>query len=129
MSFCKNCGAAIGDDAQFCNFCGTKVVTTEVHITKDGMDVPLPEIQESKDIVQVNIINNTQEPPKRTTNSWMGIVGFVLSFFIYTSPISIVLGILDLILQKGRRHGLAIWGIVLGCIFSVVLIIILAATR
>lgn len=58
----------------------------------------------------------------------MAIVGFILSFFVVTSPLAVILGILDLILlrKKFRGHGLAVAGIVIGAGLSVILFILIA---
>ena len=58
----------------------------------------------------------------------MAIVGFILSFFVITSPLAVILGILDLILlrKKFRGHGLAVAGIVIGTGLSIILFILIS---
>ena len=58
----------------------------------------------------------------------MAIVGFILSFFVITSPLAVILGILDLILlrKKFRGHGLAVAGIVIGAGLSIILFILIS---
>jgi len=102
MKYCSKCGTAIDDSAAFCAHCGSRVGAPSQRVDISGQ------------------YNQIQRPVSRA-NSWMGIVSFIISFFVITSPIAIVLGILDLCIMKGpRHHGLAIWGIVIGTIFTVI---------
>lgn len=58
----------------------------------------------------------------------MAVIGFILSFFVVTSPLAVILGILDLILlrKKFRGHGLAVAGIVIGTGLSIILFILIS---
>lgn len=135
MAFCKNCGAALEEGASFCTFCGSKIELIGAHNTGNIADTPLPEtvlpgempqvsgtVQKNPEPYKYTNNVNTQPGIQKTTNSWMGILAFILAFFGFTSPVAIILGILDIVLKKGRRHALAIWGIILGVVFSIALI-------
>lgn len=59
--------------------------------------------------------------------SAMAIVGFILSFFLVTSPLGVILGIVHLAVfgRKLRGNGLAIAGIVIGVGMSIMLFILI----
>ena len=54
--------------------------------------------------------------------SWLGIVGFVLSFTLFLSPIGLVFCLLSLIIHKDRKHGLAIAGLIISFVLSAILV-------
>lgn len=61
--------------------------------------------------------------PRLPKSPW-AVVAFVLSFFMVTSPIAVVLGVLDLSLwrKNGKSHGLSIAAIAIGTCFSLTMI-------
>lgn len=133
MSFCTNCGAPLEEGASFCTYCGTKIIFDDIPVEELITETPAARSVTTNDLSKTPLEytqskNNTAGiplTPVRTTNSWMGILGFILSFFLFTSPAAVVLGILDIVLKKGRRHGLAIAGIVIGAFFTILLVIAL----
>lgn len=60
-----------------------------------------------------NIVQNTVNKPKP---SWMSIVGFVLSFMFFLSPVALGFCIYDLIKSKDRPKGLSIAGIIISSV-------------
>lgn len=77
-----------------------------------------------------NIPENRQAPKRK--QSVLGIIAFILSFLVYTSPIAVGLAIFDLIRSKKdeeHSHGLAIAALIIGSIFSLGLIISLVSPK
>lgn len=86
--FCKNCGAALDDNADFCPKCG----------------------------VAVNQDKLANDQQKTATNT-IAIVGFVLSFFIgLAGLICSIIGLNKAPQYNGKGKGLAIAGIVISCL-------------
>ena len=66
-------------------------------------------------------IQTAASKPKPT---WMSILGFILSFTTYLSPIAIVFCILDLVKSNGKHpKGLSIAGIIISLVMLLVLIV------
>ena len=59
----------------------------------------------------------------------LSIVAFVLSFLYYTSPIAVVLGIVDLfaLRKKNMSHGLSVAAIIIGALMTILMISTMAA--
>lgn len=144
MAYCSNCGAEVQDGASFCTSCGSRIAPEKMENSNQFNEIPLPNAMKTDGLPQTPsnnkspnnnqtqqgsyvYINNAtiKQTPVRTTNSWMGILGFILSFFVFTSPLAVILGVLDLAIQKGRRHALGIWAIIIGVPFSIALIVLL----
>ncbi len=110
--FCKNCGKEIDDNAYVCVHCGVKVA------------------EEPAAPVQV-----AAEPKKRNTAAFvLGIIGFIIAlasayvgvYYCVAPAVAIALCIVSIVLAKknGDGCGLAIAGLVIGCLTLVVWVII-----
>ncbi len=77
-----------------------------------------------------NLLVKSQAPKRK--QSVLGIVAFILSFLLYTSPIAVGLAIFDLVRSKKdeeHSHGLAIAALIIGSLFSLVLIMSLVSPK
>ncbi|MBG6218587.1 hypothetical protein IWX75_003072 [Arthrobacter sp. CAN_A6] len=67
-------------------------------------------------------------PPRDNPGRTLGIVGFVLAFIPFLNPVGVIVSIIALVKSKkaGRGNGLAIAGIIIGTLATIVLVLIIA---
>ncbi len=116
MKYCPNCGSQVDDQIKFCTNCGAPLQENNQPTFQQQTEPVVERIVYQQVPVQ-------QNQPKRV--SPLGIVAFVLSLTFIGAPIAVVLAILDLVLNKDRKHGLTIAGLAIGAVFSLLLASIL----
>ena len=70
--------------------------------------------------------SGAESESQRSKATTLSIVAFILSFFSCTSLVGIILGIIDLAKNKGHKKGLSIAAIVIGCVFLIAPILLIA---
>ncbi len=140
MSFCRNCGAEIGE-AKFCPECGTPVEDTSetIQITNgasartndDTMpehnDMPRQESATEPEMVMKQAAIQSREVKKRPNLLWgigLFVASIVAMFFngwvgLIVSAAVVVLSIVILV-KRGKLYGFAIAALVIACIGAIV---------
>ena len=91
----------------------------EIAIDQPNVSNNDPIYRDSQQIIQQS---------QRKIQSPLAIISFVLSLLVYTSPIGLILAIIDLIRSKHKNdneyaHGLSVAGLVIGSVVSVVIML------
>jgi len=119
--FCPKCGAQIPDDSEFCSKCGAALKVTQ----QAGVQPQTPQAS-SQTVVS---------SPKKTSGTAIAslVLGLVGIFFgLITSILAIIFGgvaISQINKSEGQigGHGMAVAGLVLGIIMTIVWVVILIA--
>lgn len=114
--FCTQCGKELNDDANFCHYCGTKVLKRKENIFQNNIENDIKNYEyDSKIDLRVE------------KGPWKGfaVTGFILgiiclSTFIFVYP-AIELGIFGIIFSAlGRKSKVANGKATIGLVFSIV---------
>lgn len=105
--YCYNCGSELSDKAVICPNCGTVV-----------NEQALRQAYEARDRQQqAQAQTAPQSQPAASPTNVLAIVGFVLSFFIgIAGLVCSCIGLSHSKKMNGKGKGLAIAGIVIGCV-------------
>lgn len=124
MKVCTNCGGSIQEDQNFCPYCGLKIDQNLQNDIKSAVnkETAVNHIIETNAEKNANSNSLSNTTCKRRSTA-LSIIAFVFSFTSILSPIAIVLAIIDLIKNKGRRHGFSIAALIIGCLLSFVIVI------
>lgn len=124
MKVCTNCGGSIQEDQNFCPYCGLKIDQNLQNDIKSAVnkETTVNHIIETNAEKNANSNSLSNTTCKRRSTA-LSIIAFVFSFTSILSPIAIVLAIIDLIKNKGRRHGFSIAALIIGCLLSFVIVI------
>lgn len=100
-----------------------------IWIDQPPYTLPVEEVKQPTRTVQTNLQQQVNSQVALRKSPW-SVVAFVLSFLFYTSPIAVVLGVLDLAVfnRKDRDHKLSIAGIAIGAVMTCMMIPIFGLT-
>lgn len=105
--YCRNCGREIDENAAFCNYCGTRVASTQA-VPPAG-----------------NAPTYTAAPAAGEETNTLAIVGFILSFFVMIAGlVCSILGYKNAYKFGGKGKELAVAGIVISAVFMGIAVLI-----
>lgn len=104
MKFCSNCGNPVKDSQKFCPECGFSL-QDDAQINTDSS----PQSAE---------VSPTVLPVQKKKHAPMGILAFIFSLTLFLSPLGVLLAIIDLLKNKGKKHGFSIAALIIGGLLS-----------
>lgn len=104
MKFCPNCGNPVKENQKFCPECGSSLKEDDVNtVSTPDESIETP---------------TTPLPPLKKKHAPLSIIAFILSLTLLLSPLGVLLAIIDLLKNKGKKHGFSIAALIIGGLLS-----------
>ncbi len=117
--FCRNCGHILKSDSRFCPNCGLPIDTADQGVSNNGVISDEVTVGAPPQNTVIEIPNANPPQVKKKKVSGLSIAAFVLALTVILCPIALILAIIDLIVNKGKKHVFSIIAIVISILFII----------